>query len=328
MDKFMESPWFMRVVALMLAALLYTSVNFSDFELSKKADNSSQDNTEVISDVPVQVYYDNENLFVSGVPATVDVKVEGPKSIIESTKRLREFKLFIDLTDVSIGKHQVKIKHENFSEKLNVKIQPDTVDLLIEEKVTEQFTVTPEYNDKMIAEGYQVEDLTIDPRKVKITGPKDAIDKIVYVKATLDVKEKINKETSGMARVLVLDSELNKLDVKTEPETVQLSISVKNPSKKVSLNVFPKGTPPKGVKVTSLVPEVEELTVYGKESILSELEELLIPIDVDEVIKSTTVSVPIELGEGLNFVSPQIIKVKVTTEGSPAAESTAGKKDE
>lgn len=325
MDKFVESPWFIRVVALLLTVLLYISVNFSDFQLNQKADDSSQSNSEMITDVPVQAYYDTENLFVSGIPDKVKVEVEGPKSIIESTKRLRDFELFIDLTNVSIGKHRVPIKHKQLSDKLKVTVHPETVDVVIEEKVSDYFVVSPEFNDNMLAEGYQEEAVSVDPKRVKVTGSKSALNKIAYIKATLDVKEKVDKETTGTAKVQVLDSDLNKLDVKVEPETVQVSISVKNPSKKIALRVFPKGTPPDGIKVTSIKPETEEITIYGKESILAEMEELVVPVEVDGIKKDTTLSVPIDLGEGLNFVSPQMVKVKVTVEGNP--ESVPEKKN-
>ncbi|WP_049659421.1 CdaR family protein [Bacillus sp. FJAT-27231] len=320
MDKFVESSWFVRIVALLLTILLYISVNFGDFQLTQKADDSAQTNSEVITDVPVQAYYDTENLFVSGIPDKVKVELKGPKSIIESTKRLRDFELFIDLTNTSIGKHRVPIKYKQLSDKLKVTVIPETVDVTIEEKVSDYFVVSPEFNDNMLAEGYQEEAVSVDPKRVKVTGSKAALNKIVYVKATLDVKEKVDKETTGTAKVQVLDGDLNKLDVKIEPETVQVSISVKNPSKKIALRFFPKGTPPKGIKIKSIKPETEEITIYGKESILRDMEELVVPVEVDSIKKDTTLTVPIEIGEGLNFVSPQLVKVKVTVEGSPEGE--------
>ncbi|MFK2827069.1 CdaR family protein [Bacillus sp. B190/17] len=320
MDKFVESSWFVRIVALFLAVLLYISVNFDDFKLIQKADNSSQENSEVITDIPVQAYYDTENLFVSGMPDKVKVEVKGPKSIVESTKRLRDFELFVDLTNVSIGEHRVPIQHKQFSDKLEVIVHPETVNVMIEEKVSDYFVVSPEFNDNMLAEGYQEEAVSVDPKRVKVTGSKAALNRIVYVKATLDVKEKVDKETTGTAKVQVLDREFNKLDVKVEPETVQVSISVKNPSKKIALKVFPKGTPPKGVTVMSVKPEIDEITIYGKESVLKQMEQLVVPVEVHDIKKDTTLTVPIEVGEGLNFVSPQMVKVKVTVEGSPESE--------
>ncbi|OKL35738.1 CdaR family protein [Domibacillus mangrovi] len=318
MDKFIESKWFVRVVALLLAFLLYVSLNFDDFELAQRIDNSGQETSEVLTNVPVQAYYDTENLYISGLPKQVRVELSGPKSLIESAKRLRDFRLYADMTGLELGTHQVAIKHENFSDKLKVSIQPAAVEVSIEERVTKTYSVKPEFNDSALAEGYQVDTVTVAPQEVKVTGSQSDIEKIAFVKAALTSGQQIDEETTATANVQVLDGDLNKLDVKIEPETVQMSISVKNPSKKVEIKAVPKGEPPTGIKIVSLEPDIEEVTVYGKEMVLEELVELTIPVDVSSVTKDTTMTVPIELGNGINFTSPQVVKVKVTVEKTTA----------
>ncbi|WP_052712224.1 CdaR family protein [Domibacillus indicus] len=312
MDSFIENKWFTRIVAFLLAFLLYMTVNFSDFEAVQPAGDS----TEILTNVPVKAYYDTENLYVSGVPEQVRVELSGPKSIIESTKRLRDFEVMIDLTDYEIGKHRVAIKHKNFSDKLDVTILPSAVDVTIEEKVTTTKTVTPEFNDSALAEGYQVENVTVAPHEVEVTGSESDIEKIAFVRTALTGEDEISEETTATAAVQVLDGNLNKLDVKVEPATVQVSISVKNPSKKVPLNAVSKGTPANDLTVTSLEPDISEITIYGKESALKELKEFSLPVDVSGVTKDTTLTVPVNLGEQFNFSSPQEVKVKVTVEKS------------
>ncbi|MCM3789674.1 CdaR family protein [Domibacillus indicus] len=316
MDNFVESKWFVRIVAFLLAFLLYMTVNFGDFESVKQAGSGALDTTEVLTNVPLKTYYDTENLYVSGVPEQVRVEISGPKSIIESTKRLRDFEVNLDLTDYEIGKHRVAITHKNFSDKLDVSIQPATVDVNIEEKVTTTKTVTPEFNDSALAEGYQVDNVTVAPREVKVTGSESDIEKIAFVRTALTGEDEIDEETTATAAVQVLDGNLNKLDVKVEPETVQVSIAVKNPSKKVPLNPVAKGTPADNVKISSLQPDVDEITIYGKESALKELKEFSLPVDVSGITKDTTLTVPVNLGEQFNFSSPQEVKVKVTVEKS------------
>lgn len=316
MDSFVESKWFVRIVAFLLAFLLYMTVNFGDFEAVQQAGDSALDTTETLTNVPLKTYYDTENLYVSGVPEQVRIELSGPKSIIESTKRLRDFELALDLTDYEIGEHRVAITHNNFSEKLDVSILPASIDVNIEEKVTTTKTVTPEFNDSALAEGFQVENVTVAPREVKVTGSESDIEKIAFVRTALTSEDEINEETTATAAVQVLDGNLNKLDVKVEPATVQVSISVKNPSKKVPLKAVSKGTPADDVTITSLEPDVDEITIYGKESALEELEELSLPVDVSGVTKDTTLTVPVNLGEQFNFSSPQEVKVKVTVEKS------------
>lgn len=314
MDRFVESKWFVRIVAFFLAFLLYMTVNFGDFEAVQQAGESALNTTEVLTNVPVKTYYDTENLYVSGIPEQVRVEVSGPKSIIESTKRLRDFELTLDLTDYEIGQHRVALKHTNFSDKLDVSIIPAAVDVVIEEKVITSRTVTPEFNDAALAEGYQVESVTVAPQKVKITGSESDIEAVAFVRTALIGGEEINEETTATAAVQVLDGNLNKLDVKVEPATVQVSISVKNPSKKVPLNAVSRGTPAAGVRISALEPDVDEITIYGKESALESLEEFSLPVDVSGITKDTTLTVPVKTGEQFNFSSPQEVKVKVTVE--------------
>jgi YbbR domain-containing protein len=318
MDKFVESKWFVRVVAFLLAFLLYITLNFDDFELAQRVDDSGQDTSEILTNVPVQAYYDTENLYVSGLPEQVRVELSGPKSLIESAKRLRDFRLYVDMTDLELGTHRVAIKHKNFSDKLTVSIQPAVVEVSIEEKVTEPYSVKPEFNDSALAEGYQVDTVTVAPQEVKVTGSQSDIEKIAFVKAALTSGQQIDEETTATANVQVLDGDLNKLDVKVEPETVQMSISVKNPSKKVEIKAVPKGEPPTEMKIVSLEPDIDEVTVYGKEAVLEELEEIVLPVDISSVTKDTTMTVPVELGNGINFTSPQVVKVKVTVEKTTA----------
>ena len=73
-DNLTDSRWFMKVVALVLALLLFVSV----YDGSKTNDINvpGDEQTDTISDIPVKSYYDTENLVVTGVPATVKVTVK------------------------------------------------------------------------------------------------------------------------------------------------------------------------------------------------------------------------------------------------------------
>ena len=107
--------------------LFCSSVSVND--LGKKeagtTPNGMEDNdAETIANVPVELIYDSENLVVSGAPQTVEVKIEGQRRFVEATKRQRDFTVYIDLSDVEIGKHRVPISYKDFSDKLKVTIEP------------------------------------------------------------------------------------------------------------------------------------------------------------------------------------------------------------
>ncbi|NQD67627.1 YbbR-like domain-containing protein, partial [Bacillus haikouensis] len=223
MDKFMESRWFMRVVGLFLAFILYLSVNFDDIQKTATNNGNSQTSFDTIQNVPLEVFYDSENLVVTGLPETVNVTVDGPKSIVQQAKILRDFQVYVDLNDIGIGEHRIPIEIDNISDKLTVKMNPEFVNVAVQEKVTEEFTVEPEFNSGLLSNGFEAEGLSVDPKTVKVTGAKDQIEQIAYVKATLDIEGEISENVTREAKVQVLDRDYNKLNVQIEPELVDVT---------------------------------------------------------------------------------------------------------
>jgi YbbR domain-containing protein len=311
MDKFIENRWFMRIVGLLLAFVLYVSVNFDEMAVQRSESSNPQESTETIQNVPVEVFYDTENLFVSGVPETVNIEVDGPKNLVTSAKTLRDFHVYADLNDLGIGDHQVQLKIEGISDKLQVKLNPSFANVSIQEKVTEEFSVEPEFNDALLAEGFQAESITAEPRKVQITGAKDVIQQIAYVVATPDVNSGIDRTVTRGARVQVLDRDFNKLNVAIDPETVDVTISVVNPSKEVSVAINQTGKLPEGLELESITVEPKEVTVFGRDALLRTINELTAEVDLSEIDKDTTIEVPLKLPEGANRTTPEQVEVKI-----------------
>lgn len=308
MDKLLDNPWFLRFTALFLAILLFYTVQVED-EKAKK--NSGTDEMEVIRSVPVEVYYDNENLIVTGVPDVVDVTIEGPMNIVQTTKLLKDFTLYIDLTSLMMGTHEVEIQHENISDKLQVRIDPSTIDVNIEEKITETFRVEPEFNDRQLAEGYYVESMEVDPARIEITGAKSVIESINFVKATVSSDSEVNESFEQDAKVRVLDRDLNKLDVEIASETVRVKVEVQEHSKEVPIVLNEKGTPASGVTINSMTPEADKITLAGSRRALSEIENFPIDIDVSKITESGTIEVKLEKPNDSIKISPTTLKVKV-----------------
>ncbi len=68
----------------------------------------------VIEDVPVQLFYDEENYVVTSSPQTVTVLIEGPSSIVRTTENLRNFNVYLDLYDADIGTQEVEFQLKIF----------------------------------------------------------------------------------------------------------------------------------------------------------------------------------------------------------------------
>ncbi|EUJ60356.1 hypothetical protein MCOL2_05123 [Listeria fleischmannii FSL S10-1203] len=123
MDRILNNKWSIRIISLILAAILFTSVTADNNAGDGSFQTSSQTDTETIQNVPVEVYYDKENLYVSGVPDTVTVTISGPRSIVQNTRAQQDFKVYADLRNASIGEQNVKLQVKDISERLKVTIR-------------------------------------------------------------------------------------------------------------------------------------------------------------------------------------------------------------
>lgn len=315
MDKFMDNPWFVRIVAMALALLLFLSVQDMGNKSEGSRPNGMESNeVETITDVPLEKYYDSENLVVTGLPNTIQVTIEGQRRFVEAAKRQRDFTVYVDLSDLSIGNHRVPILYKDFSDKLKVKVEPVYVEVSIQEKVTQDFIVEPEFNNNILAEGFEAEQPIVEPNKVQITGGKETLEKISYVKASIDAKGLIEDTIKRDTKVIVLDRDLNKLDVFVEPEYVTVTVPVNNPRKTVPIKIKQVGSPPDGTVIKRMEGDIEEVMIFGWTDNLQSVNEIEVEVDVSEVTKDTELDVPIKRPQGINKITPERVKVKIVTD--------------
>lgn len=306
MDRLFETPWMLRITSLLLAILFY----FYVVSVQDDTGEEPSTQTDIITNVPLEVYYDAENLVVTGVPDTVDVKISGPTSLVQQAKVLEDYKVFVDLNSLLIGEHSVTIQTENFSSKLNVEIEPRSIPVVIEEKITQEYRVDPEINNRLVAEDYVLKGMTAEPQKVFITGAKSIVESINYVKATVKAEAGIKESFTQEASVIVLNRDLSKLDVAIEPAKVNVAVNIEQYSRDLQVKVKPVGELPENVTLNNLKFNPMRVTVYGSKVILDSMSELVVEYDVSDLEKSTTSKVKLKLPEGITSASEEEITVE------------------
>ncbi|MBC1569501.1 YbbR-like domain-containing protein [Listeria sp. FSL L7-1425] len=321
MDRILNNKWSIRIIALVLAAILFTSVNANNNNATSFSTTASSD-SEVIENVPVKVYYDKTNLYISGIPETVTVTLSGPRSIVQSAKAQQDFTVYADLKNASIGTQEVKLQVKDVSDRLKVKVNPATVTVNVQEKVTKKFSVDVELSKSVIADGYQAGTPIIDPKKVSITGAKDTIEQIAYVKATLENDGKHKSEFTDKATVSVFDSNLNKLDVEVNPQEVEVTVPVEKVGKSVPVKIKQEGTPESDIEISSMTPDKSEVVVVGDDAVLEKIKEIEIPIDVSKIKADTVKEVTVPVPTGAKSVQPATIEVKIKTVKKSEANNT------
>jgi YbbR domain-containing protein len=315
MDKFMNNHWMMKAIALLLALMLYTSVNIET--QSKQTDPFSFPlvtmETETLTEIPLEAYYDTDEFVVSGLPQQVTVTLQGPRSAVQPVKLQRSIEAFVNLENLQTGSHQVEVQYKNVSDSVEVTINPALVTVTIHEKVEKEFSVEVDYTHEL-QDGYTLDEAIISPKNVKVVGAKDQVDRIALVKAIVDL-EGANKKIKKDAPVAVYDSEGNRLNVKINPEVVTVEVTVISPNKVVPFTLVPKGEVEDGLSVVALETAVKELTIFGPKDVIDKIQEIKnIEVDVDGITENTTVNVDIPIPRGVIDIVPKTIPVQVTVE--------------
>lgn len=321
MDKLFDSSWFLRFTALFLALLLFFTVQAEE---NKAKRNAGGEDLDVVRNVPVNVFYDNENLVVTGVPETVDVTIEGPINIVQSTTLLKDFSVYVDLSSLPMGEHQIRIQHENLSEKLDVRIDPAVIDVVIEEKITKTFKIEPEFNKQLLAEDFFITSMEVDPSTIEVTGAKSVVESISFVKATVSSDPGVKESFEQEARVRVLDRDLNKLDLSIEPERVKVKVNVQENSKEVPIVLKAKGTPAADVKINELTPSESKITLSGPNRVLDAITVFEVDVDVSKVTKSGVVNLELKKPNDVSKISLSHLDVSIdaTVDKSKEPEET------
>ncbi|KAA0542937.1 YbbR-like domain-containing protein [Bacillus sp. BGMRC 2118] len=316
MDKFMDNHWVVRIIALLFALMLYTSVNMNT--QSKQVDTPFSlplmtTESETLSEIPLSVYYDRDNYVVSGLPQTVNVTLEGPRSAVQPIKLQRSIEPYIDLEKLKPGTHELKVLYEDINDSVKVTIDPAVITLTIHEKVEKEFSVEVDYIHEL-NDGYAVDEPIVNPKNVKVIGAKEQVEQIALVKAIVDLKgaeEKIKQE----APVAVYDSEGNRLAVEVVPSVVDVEVSIISPNKVVPISFVPKGKVEDGYSLIGLESTVKDVTIFGAKKDIDKIQSLEnIEVDIEGITESTTIEVEIPVPKGLKEISPKKIPVQVTVE--------------
>lgn len=305
----LENKWGLRFVAFVLALFLFLSVNDVFALLGDNKFNQKEQT--VIEDVPVKIVYDDRNLYLTGAPKTVNVRVSGPQSIVKKTESMMDFTVTLDLSSSKVGEYKKKFKVKGISDKLNYEVIPKFANITLSEKIKETRQVEAEVSKSRIATGYELTGREVDPSQVTITGGEDEINKIAYVKATLQDNTKLSKTTSEEAEVNVFDSNLNKLDVSVKPAKVKVNIKIAPTSKTVAISVKKSGKLPSNLKLNSLELSESEVELFGKRSVLDGIGSLAIEVDLSKVTKDTVVKENIPLPKDVSSANPKQVEIMI-----------------
>ena len=280
----------LKLISFFIAILLFISVNENFKNFSVLGGNNSDNATAWVSDVPLEVEYDRDKLYVVGIPNTISVKLSGTQTKVQKESIAKNFKARLNLKNAQIGDDQkVRIEIEGLERGVDGTAEPSTITISIREKATKEFRVTPVVKKERLLIGYEVEKLSVTNETVKISGAIESLNRINEVRAESDTRTKINRNTREEAKLVAYDSDYNKIeDIQIEPNSTVMSIELKNIEKEVPLEVNTIGSLPPGFELVSATADVTKVTIRAEDADnLAKISEMFVDVDLSDIKEET-----------------------------------------
>ena len=239
---FFRRKWFLRIISLILALFLFMYVNGSKSGFLRQNTRNNNQSSALMSNksvnlrMPLDVTIDNNKYIVSGYPQYVKVKVTGPSALVTTTSNTQNFKVYADLSDLTPGKHRVKLKTSGLNSELTSKIEPQYINVNIQPRKTITMKVTIRLSTRDLDNGYKLGHPHSDIQTVQVTGSRDEVNKVNRIVAFVAIPHDAKDNIARQVTLQAIDRNGQTLNVVISPTTTNVSIPISAGSQSSSSN--------------------------------------------------------------------------------------------
>lgn len=318
MEHIRESKWLNILMSVLLAVLFWLYVR-AELDPSQ---------TSWFYHVPVEItgstVLTRQGLTVANLSqSTVDLRIEGPASVLDSLSRSRkDLSVTLDVSKCTEGENKL-VYTPNWPVNINtdsivtIDRDPETITVTVEKLYTSSFNV--EFQLKgTVADGYQAGTPAINPETVVVSGPAEQVSRVKKVVAVLETED-LDQRFAGDLPLILLDEngeQITDAEVTLDSPTayvVLLVVVVKDVP--LTVNFQPGG----GATIDDITYEInpKSLMVSGAESDMESLSEISLgSVDLSKVVGTNTFTFPIDLDASLeNVTGSTSATVTVTVNG-------------
>lgn len=302
-DRFMFNPKYGAVVSLLLAIVLYMTINSADMG---SLFTSKSENAQILYNVPIVVDYNSDKWEISGIPETCEVIITGDQTTLTTQMNSSGYGVVANLSNLSAGTHTVNLSAEKFISGLKVTINPTNVTVTIKEKVTQNMDISYDFiNLAKMDSIYALGTPVFENTKVAVRASQNTLDSVAFVKALIDVSG-VAGDFSQSARLVAYDQNGEIVDCDIKPETVNVTVKVTSPNKTVPVVVEPQGEIPNGMAIDTITMDHSSVTIFAPDSVLNKIDQVTVTFDASQLTQDS------RLYKGITFPSG-VKQMSVTT---------------
>ena len=307
--------WLVRKNTLVFISLLVSLILF--FYVDSRSTVLIDSSAEVLRNQKVEATYNKEAYVVEGLPEMADVTLIGRRVDLYLAKQLSTGNVTVDISNLKAGTHKVELNYETSINSVDYNLNPSTVTVIIYPKMSSTKTVDIDVvNQDKLNSKLSIQSVTIDQEEIIIKGAEHTLNKVATVKALVDV-DNILDPSEGITKLddvnlVAYDAKGNVVDVEMVPSKVSATISIVSPSATVPVKIIPKGEVEFGKAISSMSANVSQVTVYGDEDVISNLQYIPVEIDVTGLSETKTYNIVIDKPTGIRDISTTTLNVTVS----------------
>lgn len=306
-DFVLFNQQFAKLTALCLAIVMYLIINGGAKDalfMNNIKQSVELKNIAVITDISESSYE------IIGLPETVDVMVRGDASDVQfALQQQSNYKIMANLNELKLGRQEVTLEPQNFSDKVDVTVNPSTAVVTIKQKIARKFSIGYDFiNTNKLDKIYSLGEPQFEQNEVTVRASEDTMDQISFVKALIDL-EGVKADFVQEATLVAFDQNGMRVDVDILPATVNVKVGVTKPNKEVPITLIPQGSLPDGKAIDSFTLDHSSITIYAPQDVLDSLSEVEVHVPVNKIKEDTTITMPIMLPNGVSTGS--VTKVKI-----------------
>lgn len=309
-EKWLVRKNTMVFISLLIALLLFFYV---DSKSSVLIDSSA----EVLRNQKVVATYNKEAYVVEGLPENADVTLIGRRINLYLAKQLSSGNVTVDVSNLKPGTHKVSLNYDNSIKSVDYMLNPSEVTLVIYPKMSATKTADIDIiNQDKLESKLSIQNVTIDQEEIIIKGAEHTLNKVATVKALVDI-DNIIDPSEGITKLeevklVAYDNDGNVVNVEMVPSKVSATISIVSPSTTVPVKIIPKGEVEFGKAISSMSANISQVTVYGDENVISNIQYIPIEIDVTGLSETKTYNIVIDKPTGIRDISATNVNVTVS----------------
>lgn len=277
----------------------------------------SENSAEVLKSRAVTAIYNEEAYVIEGLPETVDVTLIGSQTDLFIANQLPAYNITVDLTGLTPGTHNVKIKYNDALTNIDYKVNPSEVPVTIYPKISETRSLTIDVvNKDKLSNTLAIDDVIIDSDQVIVKGAEHQLKQVATVKALVDIEnlvtQKVGTNKVEDVKLLAYDANGHIVDVEIVPGTISADVVISSPSKEVKIKLVPKGNLAFGYAISDYTLSTDKVTIYGPTSVLENITSIPLEVDVSDLKANKEYKLELTKPVGVTALSTNTVKLSLS----------------